>query len=228
MTLILAEATRPFAVAIGVVMALALLEAVFLFAGHALSGLIDNILPDHVHADVHADLHAEPSALGSVLSFFGIGKVPVMVVLIVLLTLFGLAGFVLQAVVHMTTGSYLPALIAAVPAAIAGGYATRSVALTIGRLMPNLETSAVTRDSFVGRAAVVTLGDIAAGKPGQAKLRDQHAQIHYLMIEPDQPGERLTTGQTVLIVGQRGHIFLAIRAPSQALVDAQSKGDGYE
>lgn len=221
MTLILAEATRPFAVAIGVVMALALLEAVFLIAGHALSGLIDNIL----HHDIGAPDHVDGSGLDKALSFFGIGKVPVLVVLIVLLTLFGLAGFILQAAVHGATGSYLPALIAVVPAALAGGYATRSVALAIGRIMPNLETSAVSRDSFVGRTAVVTLGDAAVGSPGQAKLRDQHAQVHYLLIEPDQPGERLTTGQTVLIVGQRRHIFLAIPAPSQALVDTHPEGD---
>jgi hypothetical protein len=223
MTLLLAEATRPFAIAIGVVLALALLELVFLFAGHALSGLIDNVLPDHIDTSAGT----ESSVLGDALSFFGIGKVPVLVVLIVLLTLFGLAGFVLQAIVHIATGSYLPALLAAAPAALAGGYATRKVAFAIGRMMPNLETSAVSRDSFIGRTAIVTLGDISADSPGQAKLRDQHAQVHYLLIEPDQRGVTLTTGQTVLIVGQRRHIFLAIPAPSQALVEPHSEGEGH-
>lgn len=223
MTLILAEATRPFAIAIGVVMALALLEALFLFAGHALSGLVDNILPD----DIDGPDGVDGSALSTALSFFGIGKVPVLVVLIVLLTLFGLAGFIIQAAVHMATGGYLPALIAVVPAAIASGYATRSVALAIGRVMPNLESSAVSRDSFIGRTAVVTLGDIKVGSPGQAKLRDQHGQIHYLLIEPDQPDVKLTTGQTVLIVGQRKHIFLAIPAPSHALLDEHSDGGAH-
>ncbi len=224
MTLILAEATRPFATAIGVVMALALLEAIFLFAGHALSGLIDSILPDHLDGSADADA----SAIGTALSFFGIGKVPVLVVLIVFLTLFGLAGFVLQAIVHMATGGFLPALVAVVPAALAGGYATRSVAIAVGKVMPNLETSAVSREGFVGRAAVVTLGDVAVGSPGQAKLRDQHGQVHYLLVEPDQAGERFATGQTVLVIGQRRHIFLAIQAPSQALVDARTEGDGHE
>jgi hypothetical protein len=223
MTLLLAEATRPFAIAIGVVMALALLEAIFLFAGHALSGLVDSVLPD----DIDGAAGAETSALGAALSFFGVGKVPVLVVLIVLLTLFGLAGFILQAFVHGATGSYLPALVAVVPAALAGGYATRRVAIAIGKVMPNLETSAVSRDSFIGRSAVVTLGDIAVGSPGQAKLRDQHGQVHYLLIEPDQPGDTLNTGQTVLIVGQRRHIFLAIPAPSQALVDAHSEANEH-
>lgn len=223
MTLLLAEATRPFAVAIGVVMALALLEAVFLFAGHALSGLVDNILPDDLDGPVDAD----SSAFATALSFFGIGKVPVLVVLIVLLTLFGIFGFVLQAAVHIATGVYLPALLAVVPAALVGAYSTRRVAFAIGKVMPNLETSAVSRDSFIGRTAIVTLGDAEAGSPGQAKLRDQHSQVHYLMIEPDQAGERLTTGQTVLIVGQRRHIFLAIPAPSHALLDAQPEGGAH-
>src|SRR5690606_7621823 len=137
------------------------------------------------------------------------------------LTLFGLIGFAVQAAAHATTGLYLPASLAAIPAVVGGGYLTRQVSVALGRVMPNPETSAISRDRYVVRAAVVTLGRVPVGPPGQAKLRDQHGQVHYLLIEPDQQDISFAAGETVLIVGMRGHTFLAIPAPSRALLDEQ-------
>lgn len=213
MDLILAAATRPFAVAIGVMLLLALLEVVFMLFGQGLSEALDALLPDIDGT--------EASGFNAVLSFFGFGSVPVLVVLIAFLTLFGLAGFIVQAIVFGLAGSYLPAAIASIPALIVALPGTRRFAEVLGRMIPNVETTAISSETFVGRTAVVTLGEARMDKPTEARLRDAHGQVHYLLVEPDPPATVLSQGDVVLLVGRRNHIFLAIPAPSDALVDRE-------
>lgn len=206
MDLILAEATRPFAVAIGVVLTLAALEIVFLLVGTGLSEMLDSLVPDIDGADA--------TPLGNALTFFGFGNVPALVVLIAFLTIFGLTGFLLQGVVGGLTNGYLPALIASVPALIAAIFGTRRVALPLGRLMPNVETSAVSSDTFVGRTAIVTTGIARPDQPAEARFRDTHGQMHYVLVEPDAPHTALSAGDEVLLVRRSRNIFMAIPAPA--------------
>jgi hypothetical protein len=77
--------------------------------------------------------------------------------------------------------------------------------------MPGDETEAVSEESFIGRIAVVTLGEARAGKPAQGKLSDQHGQTHYVMLEPAASGEVFETGASVLLIGQEGAVFQGIR-----------------
>lgn len=208
MDLILAAATRPFAIAIGVVIALALIEIVMLLFGAGISEALDGLLPD---IDLDA---ADSGPLGTTLSFFGFGNVPVLVVLISFLTLFGLAGYLLQGVVNGVSGGYLPALLASAVALVAAVLGTKRVALPLGRLMPNVETSAVSTESFVGRTAIVATGNARPDEPAQARFRDTHGQMHYVLVEPDAPHAALSEGEEVLLVGRKRNIFLAIPAPA--------------
>ena len=81
------------------------------------------------------------------------------------------------------------------------------------------ETESVSEKTFIGRIAVVTLGKARVGSPAQAKLRDQHGQTHYVMVEPDQPGEEFPAGTDVLLVRQVGAVFKSIRNTRSVLVD---------
>ena len=47
---------------------------------------------------------------------------------------------------------------------------------------------------LVGRMATIVLGTARQGSPAQAKVRDQHGQTHYVMLEPDEDGASFQAG----------------------------------
>ncbi|MGI9449813.1 MAG: OB-fold-containig protein, partial [Geminicoccaceae bacterium] len=146
-------------------------------------------------------------------------KVPLLVVIVAFLTVFGLSGLILQNLWSGITGSMLPASLASLPALVVGLITTRYLALGLARLIPSSETSAVSSDSFVGRVAVLTLGTAATGKPAQAKLTDGYGQAHYLMVEPDQTDMVFQQGDRILLVGRKAGVFKGIPNESDVLVD---------
>lgn len=240
---ILIEANRPFTIAIAVMLGIGMLELLLALGGLGLSGLLDNLVPDDWQVDFDAGEGLEigdgpdigdgveagdgldgsevgdagGSALAMVLSFFGIGRAPLLVVIVAFLTCFGLAGLVIQAVVAKVLGFYLAPALASIPAVIGGALVSRRVAILLGRLIPDVETSAVESGSFIGRTAVLTLGDAKPGRPAQARLRDRNGQRHYVMVEPDQADTTFREGERVLLVGRNGGVFQAISVPSRAL-----------
>lgn len=215
----------PFVVALGVMLGLALLETLILLLGGSLFGFVDDLLPDSPDGDVDVAAEADLSAPGAssgmlaqVLGWFAVGRVPFLVVMIALLTSFGLIGLTLQAVLRQMTGYPLPASLAAIPALVGASFTTRWLALRIARIIPKEETSAVSRDSFIGRVATVTLGTARSGEPTQARLTDSHGQTHYVMVEPDRASDVCVEGERVLLVSRSNGVFRAIRAENQALL----------
>ncbi len=161
------------------------------------------------------------SALSKLLGWLCVGKVPVLVLLVVALTTFGFAGLALQGLVSSIFGFLLPAWIAWLPAFAVALPTTRLIGTGLARLVPKDETSAVSRRSFVGRIATVTLGAARCGEPAQARVRDQYGRTHYVMVEPDGDGEVFETGSEVLLVTLVGASFRAIRNTSTAMVDGR-------
>ena len=223
--IITAPQNWPFVVALGVMLGLALLETLILLLGGSLFGFVDDLLPDSPDGDVDVAAEADLSAPGAssgmlvqVLGWFAVGRVPFLVVVIALLTSFGLVGLILQAVLRQMTGYPLPASLAAIPALVGASFTTRWLALQIARIIPKEETSAVSRDSFIGRVATVTLGTARSGEPTQARLTDSHGQTHYVMVEPDRAADVCVEGERVLLVSRSNGVFRAIRAENQALL----------
>lgn len=224
--LVTATQNAPFVIALGVMLGLAALEVLILLMGGSLFGFVDDMLPDSLDGDLDAAVKGDiplsdhgGGVLAQVLGWFAVGRVPFLVVVIALLTSFGLIGLALQGVLKQLTGYMLPASLAAIPAFVGASFTTRWLALRIARVIPNVETSAVSRDSFIGRVATITLGSAKAGEPAQAKLTDPHGQTHYVMVEPDRTSDVLTEGERILLVGRGDVVFKAIRAQSEALVD---------
>jgi hypothetical protein len=85
--------------------------------------------------------------------------------------------------------------------------------------VPRDETTAVSEDSLVGRVAVITLGVASSAAPAEGRVRDEHGQTHYVMVEPDIAGESFSAGSEVLLVKRAGARFFGIRNPSPALSD---------
>jgi hypothetical protein len=219
-----ADPNLPFAVALLIMVGLGIIEGVGTVLGLGLSGLLDSLLPDldldlDLDADVDGPDIAAPGIFQSLLGWFHVGRVPVLILFIFFLLCFGLLGLFVQATVESTLGTMLPAWMAAIPVFIVSLLCVRVFGSVLARIMPKEETEAVSSKTFIGRVAVVVTGTARAGEPAQAKLRDQHGHTHYVMVEPDMDDEDYPTGSDVLLVSQAGAVFRAIKNPNPSLLD---------
>ncbi|MCK0068078.1 YqiJ family protein [Kordiimonas laminariae] len=200
----------PFAVALALLVLIGLIEGVGMLLGFAVSGLLDNLFPD-ADLDMDADI-GDHGAFGELLTWLRVKEVPVIAILIAFLTSFSIVGFAIQQVLFSITSWMLPAVVAAVIAVFASLPGVRLFAGVLAKIMPRDETSAISRNEFIGHTATITLGVAATGSPAEAKFRDKHGTTHYLMVEPDNKGEEFSQGSDVLIVREEGARFFAIPA----------------
>lgn len=198
-------AVWPFSVALCLMLLIALTEAVGMLIGVSAFGFVDQLLPEidmDADVDADADVAGGEGWLSGVLGWLCIGKVPVLVLLVAFLTAFGLVGLSLQGAVHGLVGGHLPVAIAAVLALLLALPPMRWAALGLARIMPQEETEAVSTRSFIGKVAVITGGAASRGVPAQAKLRDEHGQMHYVLVEPDADDGTLENGAEILLISQ--------------------------
>jgi len=208
-------ANAPFTVALIVMFAIAIAELVALLLGFGLSDAVDALLPD---IDIDVGVNADAgSAFTRLLGWLHIGKVPLLMILIVFLTAFGLIGLVLQTLAKGVTGYYMSAWFAVVPTMILAMPVVRVGAGALAVILPGDETDAVSADTFVGRTATITLGEARAGSPAEAKLTDEHGYTHYIMVEPDREDVSFEQGTTVLITENLGSVFKGIVSDSPGL-----------
>ena len=203
---VFASETVPFAVAIGLTLAIAVIELAGLVFGAQPSAVVDSALPDF-DADI-GDMELGP--LSQTLSWLSFGKLPALVVLILITSSFGLTGFAVQEALRQTIGFALNPWIASIPAAFGAAFVTRHLGLAIARIMPKEETDAVSTKAFVGRVATVFRGVAGPGSPAEAKLTDIHGKTHYLLIEPDEGEAAMPEGSEVVIIRQEGPVYRAI------------------
>jgi len=226
-----ASENAPFAVALCLVALIALVEIAGLFLGFSASHALDSQIPD-LHADIdagghfspfHVDAHGTPESsagpLSQVLGWLCVGRVPILVLIIVFLCAFGLAGFLLQALARGLAGFPFPPALVSIPAFVAAVPAVRYAGLGLARIMPKEETDAVSEKTFIGKVAVVIRGEARRGLAAEAKLRDHHGQTHYVLVEPDEDEATFSQGAEVLIVHQSGSTYRVIANTSAAMSD---------
>lgn len=206
MTLFLAPEAWPFTLAVILLLAIAVIEGMGLIVGLSFSGWLDHLMPDASHGlEGIAD---------SWLGWLHLGKVPALVLLVILLTAFALIGYLLNAAAHSLLGFYLPPLVSSVAAFATSLPVVRVSGGAIGRLIPRDESSAVTLDSLVGRVAVVVNGTARANYPAEARVKNEHGQTLYVRVEPDNETSQFGAGESVLLVKQiSGSRFQAICNP---------------
>lgn len=221
----------PFVIALLIMLGLAAVELVALLAGFSVNDTVDSFFAPHAHLDLEQGDAAHgfdpinvdgPGVVSRFLAWLYVGKVPVLMVLIVLLTVFGLAGLIAQGILHSLTGMLAPAIIAAPLVLIAVLPIVRACAAGIHRILPTDETSAVHPSSFVGRTAFITNGVARTGLPADARLLDQFGTEHHVLVEPEDAGQTYAAGQVVLLVRQAGSgRFAVIANPNDALIDPE-------
>lgn len=145
MSWLLAPQLQPFTIAAAVMLALVVIQAVTALGGAALADVADGVSADDM-ADVP-------------LGWLNVGRVPLLILVMLMLGLFASGGMLLQAVAEPLVG-LLPAL----PASLAVGafalLSTRAASRLIARILPREETYALSDEDLVGRVGTVTVGQI--------------------------------------------------------------------
>jgi hypothetical protein len=208
MSLFTTAENLPFGIAFALIVAIALLEGIGLMVAMSPSNLIDHWLPDIDH----------DSGLDRVLGWLHIGRVPSLVIILLFLTGYAVFGYSLQLVSHGLIGHYLPAWAAGLLAVPAGFTTVRGLGALVAHIIPRDESSAVSTQSLLGRAAVISAGQARQGLAAQARVRDAHGRTHYLLVEPDLADEVFEEGSELLLVRKVGAIYRAIRNPHPGLL----------
>lgn len=217
-----ASQNMPFTVALTVMFGIAVLEGITTLLGAGVSSLLDALLPEadiHLHAEIDASEIPATTGLSRFLSWLRVGQVPVLILLVVFLTAFGLIGLGIQALTSNILGFLLPGVVAAIGSLFLSLPVVRIAGGGLQRMMPKDETEAVTEESLVGRIATITIGKAAKGSPAEAKVKDQHGLTHYIMLEPDEDGITMHSGTQVLLVRYETNIYKAIENTNTVLVE---------
>ena len=200
---LLADSNLWFSISLAVVLLIALIELMGMLTGLSLLNLVDDLFA----LDLDIDLGATSF---SVLNGLGLNRVPFSIWLLLFLTSFGSAGLAVNMFMLNITTHLLPTLIS-VPVALGSALASTSVlSIAWNRLFPQSESSAVSKDSFEGLIAKVTVGKAVQGSPAEVVVTDTHQQRHYLLVEPMDADACFSQGEKAILVKKKGTVWWAI------------------
>lgn len=156
---------------------------------------------DH-DADAEHELEGESqsisqgSSAGSALSWLGVGRVPLSIVLMVLLLTWGVVGFITNAALQRSGAA---ATIISVPvAAVVSLAVTRLVAMFIARYLPLYETTARRRHELLGSIGEAILP--IDRKFGMASVRDQTGDLYQVACRAEEDADPIPKGTRVQLI----------------------------
>ena len=189
-------------------LAVAITEAVALLLGLSTGHFHDGAVADH-----------GDGFMGDVLGWLHFGRLPMLVIVVIFLTTFALAGFIGQFAVRAAVGGFMPLLLAVVLAFVVAVFGVRVLGGALSKVIPRDETSAVSDASLVGRVGTIVIGTARAGMPAEARVRDEHGATHYVMVEPHESDQSFSAGASILLVRHiTGRRFQAIHNPKPELL----------
>ena len=210
--ILLAPDVRPFAVAAAIMLALGGIELLATLIGFSISELIGK------EAAVDSD---SGNGLGGLFLWINAGRLPLLILIILALGVFSIAGFFLQGLAH-GVGLSVPAPIAALAAAAFSLPAIRVTSRGIARIIPRDETYVVNEADFVGHVAEVSVGPLDQGLPGRVRLKDVFGNWHSLVARAGPDSPPLPVGASVLLVDRDAKSFIAISAPADLIAQQPS------
>lgn len=218
MTVLFEPYNMPFTIALFIMLGIAVLEGVTTLLGFGFSNLFGHFLPElELNADTDPGEIGSETSLGKLFGWLNVGRVPIMILLVIFLTVFSLLGYVLQAISLTILGNALPTLLAAPITFFLSFPLVRSLGRRFGRLMPIDETEVISEETFIGRVATITLGTAKKGRPARAKFQDNYGTTHLVMVEPELEKEEFFEGDQVLLTERIGGKFLAVRQTNPLL-----------
>ncbi len=226
-TLFTSAGTVPFSIALAVVAGLFLLEIITALLGGSILGVgidapdVDVDLDFDFSADIDAgvdiatgidgvDVPDVDASTGGIFTWIGARDVPILIWLVSFLTMFGLAGLILQSISNALIGTQLPPAVAAIVVVMPALAVTRIIANWVALIMPKTETTALRARHLGGYHGTITQGTASRGKPAEVKIKDRHGNIHYLRVEPLQDDDTFEQGADVTLIRKRGDRFFVI------------------
>jgi hypothetical protein len=203
---------RPFAVAAAIMLALGGIELLATLIGFSVSELIGK--------EVAVDSDSG-NGLGGLFLWINAGRLPLLILIILALGVFSIAGFFLQGLAH-GVGISIPTPIAALAAAAFSLPAIRVTSRGIARIIPRDETYVVNEADFVGLVAEVSVGPLDQGLPGRVRLKDVFGNWHSLVARASPDSAPLPVGASVLLVDRDAKSFIAISAPADLIAQQPS------
>ena len=210
--ILLAPDVRPFAVAAAIMMALGGIELLAMLIGFSLGELFGK----EVAVDVDSG-----DGLGGLFLWVNAGRLPLLILIVLALGIFAIAGFLLQGLAH-TVGASVPVVIASIAAAFISLPAIRVTSRGIARIIPRDETYAVDQADFIGQVAEVSVGPLDQGLPGRVRLKDVFGNWHSLVARASPDSAPLPVGASVLLVDRDAKSFIAISAPDDLIAQQRS------
>ena len=204
LSFLLDDANFWFSCALGIVIALFILEMAGMFFGVSLLGLVD----DQAALDADADSSSGFTEFGS---WLALDRVPLLVWLVLLLTTFGTAGLTFNFLSLTLLDTYFARWLITLLAVVAGLFCTARFGTFLARLLPKQESSATTADELIGTVGHITVGVARQNSPAEGKFIDAHGQPHYLLVEPLEPDEQFSQGEKILLIQKRDYRWLASR-----------------
>jgi hypothetical protein len=199
MTSLLHPGIEPFIVAIAMMAFLLVLELVALLIGLGLTEHAGGLLASHAGLD-HPAEGADLGAVAQCLSWLHVGRIPFLVIVTLLLLGFSIAGLTLQYAAQTCLGVMLSAPAASAVAIPVALVFTRCMGSIVARLMPSIQTSALSESEFIGLTGQIVGAEAKHGIAGQARIIDRFGQAHYIRVEPMNADEALAGGVRMVIV----------------------------
>lgn len=193
-------------------LAIGVIELLALLGGFSPSASIEAALPDIDVPDLEAPelSGAEVGPFSHILSWFSVGRLPFLALLVIFLTGFALSGYVVQWAATGVIGGALNAWLASIPALIGASYATRYLGRWLGDIFPRDQSEAASRAELIGSYATIIRGEARQGQPAEAKTTDLRGRTHYILLEPGEAGSSYGAGDRVFIVGREKNIYRAV------------------
>jgi len=195
---LLAEFNTGFTIALGIVLAIAIMEGLGVIIGLSIVNLVDQLSPFDIDVDIDTDISS--GGLTSLVGWLYLDRMPLLVWLILLLSGFAIAGYSVNYFTINLFGTPFNSVIVYCAAIILAIAMTRLTGGPISRLMPQNESSAISNTSFAGKIARITVGTARIGSPAEAMLSDEFKQKHYVLVAPDQADIEFKQGQEVVLV----------------------------
>ena len=191
--------------------------------------LLGTAAPDHgmdAHADASVGLdHGVDSALGAghdlphpdapvsvgrALEFFGVGRVPLSIVIPMFWIIWSFVGFVgntLMARLIAAQPAYV--LVSIVAAAVVAAAVTGQVTRLFARFIPKTQSYGVEREDLVGSIGVAGYPGVSQ-RFGEARVYDAHNNQHIVACRIRLNGDPVKTGEKVLLIDYDGtnRVFL--------------------
>lgn len=204
---LLAPDVRPFVIAGAIMIVLAGLEMLTSLIGVSISHVVGK--------DFDFDGHSGPGLAG-IMIWINAGRVPLLILIFLLLGVFSIEGFFVQAIAH-GLGASMPTWIASLLALAGTPWVVRLAGRKIARAIPRDETYAINEEDLIGRVGVVTIGPLDHGLPGRVRLKDAFGNWHSAAARASSDSTELAIGTSVLLVARDQKGFVAIAAPKELL-----------